>query len=263
MKHIILYLGIILILSGCTSTRHSETYIPQDLEDCFTQLDIQLKPYQIAEMRKGSENDIGNYHFDIGMWIRNNWGLWSKSRLQTYFNNLGIYHPDTMSGIILTCYRRYLNQKPIGMKEIIETIPPQNAHCSKCGEVLQLLCWGGTSKQGYIFECINGRCQSPCLCTRNNGILSVVDFPITRTKAAILAREIINCASLESKEIVRKQKNPIINVPTWHNGKVNWYFRWSDGFPEDKVDASVDLYLDATTGKLVDLSVKQKERTGQ
>jgi hypothetical protein len=49
----------------------------------------------------------------LGLWIRNNWGLWSGSRLQAYFRNLGINHPDSMSGVILVSYHRYLNKLDI------------------------------------------------------------------------------------------------------------------------------------------------------
>jgi len=39
------------------------------------------------------------------------------SRLSKYFNNLGIYHPDDMSGIILDSYHRYLTGKKIKLDE--------------------------------------------------------------------------------------------------------------------------------------------------
>ena len=45
----------------------------------------------------------------LGMWIRNNWGLWKRKKLADYFNTIGVYHPDDMSGIILTSYYRELN----------------------------------------------------------------------------------------------------------------------------------------------------------
>jgi len=54
---------------------------------------------------------ISNSHFGVGMWIRNNWGLWGGGQLADYFNSLGIQHPDDMSSIILTCYYRQLTNK--------------------------------------------------------------------------------------------------------------------------------------------------------
>lgn len=42
----------------------------------------------------------GKFHFGFGMWLRNNWDLWKGSRLSKYFNSIGVYHPDDMTGII-------------------------------------------------------------------------------------------------------------------------------------------------------------------
>jgi hypothetical protein len=65
---------------------------------------------------------IANTHFGFGMWIRNNWCLWGGSRLSKYFNDLGIFHPDDMSSIILTSYHRYLNGEEIRLQEQIDHI---------------------------------------------------------------------------------------------------------------------------------------------
>jgi len=94
-----------------------EIYIPTDLEDCFSALDSLLSPEDIQTMKTGSEDDMIQYHFGLGMWIRNNWGLWGGSRLAKWFNNIGINHPDDMSGIILDSYWRYLNGRPIELEE--------------------------------------------------------------------------------------------------------------------------------------------------
>jgi len=53
------------------------------------------------------------------MWIRNEWGLWRKSRFAKYFHNLGIFHPDDMSDIILTSYGRFLHHQDIRLDEQI------------------------------------------------------------------------------------------------------------------------------------------------
>jgi hypothetical protein len=52
--------------------------------------------------------------------MRNNWNLWTKSRLKRYFNRKGIYHPDDMSGIILKSYYRHLNDIDIDLKNQIK-----------------------------------------------------------------------------------------------------------------------------------------------
>lgn len=49
---------------------------------------------------------MGQYHHFLGMHIRNEWGLWAQGPLVKYFNIIGIYHADDMSGIILESYWR-------------------------------------------------------------------------------------------------------------------------------------------------------------
>lgn len=56
----------------------------------------------------------GEVHFGPGMWMRNNWGLWSdQSRLKQYFDSGGVYAADSISSLIVTSYWRYLNGCPI------------------------------------------------------------------------------------------------------------------------------------------------------
>lgn len=95
-------------------------YIPKDLEDCFRQLNGFWND-SIKNSIKMMKEDafVAESHFGIGMWIRNNWGLWGSSRLSSYFSNLEIFHPDDMSGIILRSYHRKLNSKDIKLEEQI------------------------------------------------------------------------------------------------------------------------------------------------
>lgn len=96
-------------------------YIPKDLEDCFSQIDS-FWPDSIKDrVRQWTENEfLGRLHLGFGMWMRNNWQLWGGSRLSKYFNELEIYHPDDMSGIILDSYHRYLNKKELKLDDQIQ-----------------------------------------------------------------------------------------------------------------------------------------------
>lgn len=87
-------------------------YIPKDIEDCCVQLDKILSDKD-KEYIKGlpKKDDTIDLHFSLGMWIRNNWGLWEGSRLQIYFLKKRINHPDDMSGKILEAYYDWLNKK--------------------------------------------------------------------------------------------------------------------------------------------------------
>ncbi len=80
-------------------------YIPKNIDECMTELDTLLKK---EEKKKFMSSIPMKYHKSLGLYLRNNWGLWQGSRLQKYFTNLGTTHPDDMSSIILNCYWRYL-----------------------------------------------------------------------------------------------------------------------------------------------------------
>jgi len=87
-------------------------YIPANLRECFMELDRQLPEIDKNEMRALlKRDDMIRYHHSLGMWMRNNWGLWGGSRLQKYFSDRGVRHPDNMSSIILYHYHDWLNDK--------------------------------------------------------------------------------------------------------------------------------------------------------
>ena len=93
-----------------TAEKINDIYIPRDLGEAFVELDKLLKDVDKAEMKALPKRDsMINYHMGLGMWMRNNWGLWSSSRLQTYFLLRGVTHPDDMSGVILDYYYDWLN----------------------------------------------------------------------------------------------------------------------------------------------------------
>lgn len=87
-------------------------YIPKDLKDCFLQLDKILSAND-KEAIKGLKNktETIKYHHGLGMWIRNEWGLWGGSRLQKYFLDKKVDHPDSMSSLILEFYYDWLHSK--------------------------------------------------------------------------------------------------------------------------------------------------------
>lgn len=93
-------------------------YIPSDLQDCFKQLDKLLSSAEKKSFSSARENSLSSYHMGLGLWMRNNWGLWKGSRLSNYFNRLGVLHPDDMSGIIIRYYHRYLNGHEFKIDEL-------------------------------------------------------------------------------------------------------------------------------------------------
>lgn len=95
-------------------------YIPIDLPDCMRQLDSILPPEDKELIRSLEEkNFLSRTHLALGMWIRNNWGLWAGSRLATYFDEQGIHHPDDMSGAILRCYYHYVKGEKVNYQQML------------------------------------------------------------------------------------------------------------------------------------------------
>ncbi|MBC8754819.1 hypothetical protein H2O64_09065 [Kordia sp. YSTF-M3] len=115
-KPLLVLFVIIGILISCTDSKTlasekvlDESYVPKNLNEALTQIDFQLSDSLKIEIKKKSESDfIGEVHFGLGLGIRNNWRLWKGSDLSKYFNDIGIYHPDDMSSIILVSYYRKL-----------------------------------------------------------------------------------------------------------------------------------------------------------
>ena len=91
-------------------------YIPSDLDDALTEVDRIMGAKGHDDVLKASERDMIQYHFGLGQWMRNNWGLWKGLRLAQCFNQLGIRHPDDMSGIILDSYWSKVHSKPIDLE---------------------------------------------------------------------------------------------------------------------------------------------------
>ena len=88
-------------------------YIPSDLQGCFWELDSALPASMREDIRACDEANLVRHHFGLGMWMRNNWGLWSEgSPLKQYFDGLGIHEADDASSKILMSYWQYLIQKP-------------------------------------------------------------------------------------------------------------------------------------------------------
>ena len=61
-------------------------------------------------------------HFGLGMWIRNNWGLWKGGNgITDFFHDHGIWHADDMSAIILESYSRLLKEVDVRFHEQVQS----------------------------------------------------------------------------------------------------------------------------------------------
>jgi len=85
-------------------------YIPKNIEECFIQLNKILKQKDVDAIKSLKDRDeMVRYHLGLGMWLRNNWGLWGGSRLQQYLLAKGYKHPDDMTGDLLPLYYDWLH----------------------------------------------------------------------------------------------------------------------------------------------------------
>ena len=87
-------------------------YIPRNIEECFLELNklLSTKDINMIKNAESRDNTI-RFHLDIGLWLRNNWGLWGGSRIQNYLRSKGINHPDDMSAMILRLYYDWLHDE--------------------------------------------------------------------------------------------------------------------------------------------------------
>jgi hypothetical protein len=77
--------------------------IPKWLDDCIN--NIQPDPAKDLKtwVELPEEKAVVIAHHNIGRALRNSLGLWEAEKfLSKCFNKIGVYHPDDMSGIILT-----------------------------------------------------------------------------------------------------------------------------------------------------------------
>ncbi|MGE0773315.1 MAG: DUF6794 domain-containing protein [Cyclobacteriaceae bacterium] len=113
-------LPFVFLLAYCQD-RETLKYKPVNLEDAVSHLAIIHDDTIKAKIRAMSENEfLAGSHFGLGMWIRNNWGLWRGKELAKYLNSIGLFHPDDMSSVILTCYYRELTGRAWELDEQIK-----------------------------------------------------------------------------------------------------------------------------------------------
>ena len=107
-------------LNGQNVSRKEMRYKPVNLEEAVLQLTKILPDTTQQKIFSMTEDEfLGGSHFGLGMWIRNNWRLWRGGKLANEFKSKGIFHPDDMSGIILTCYYRQLHTQDWKLNEQI------------------------------------------------------------------------------------------------------------------------------------------------
>jgi hypothetical protein len=102
------------------------TYIPKDLDDCFAELEKTLSRKEIERMKAGPESEMSRYYYgfsdhlievtySLDQWLRTTWRLHADSRLLQWFKDRGLDDADDIAQIIVRCFWRHLNSKPINL----------------------------------------------------------------------------------------------------------------------------------------------------
>lgn len=108
MKRVVVSLAVLLLVSlvaaqeGDAERQSQEQRIPTTLAEAHVELERILSAQELAKIdAMPSEDDMIQYHFSLGLSIRNGWGLWRGGPLAKHMAELGFTHADAMSGVIL------------------------------------------------------------------------------------------------------------------------------------------------------------------
>jgi len=133
----LLYIFLIILLTCCHTQKVNGP--PKDLSEAINYFDKKWDNQEKVEFIKDS---LKNSYFTIGRWIRNNWIYGGRdSILVEYFKKLGIFHPDDMSGIILTSLYRTLTNKPIDLDNQVESYKSYWRPIQECEKNARKLAW--------------------------------------------------------------------------------------------------------------------------
>ena len=116
-----LFLFTFSALRGQNISKKEINYKPINLDEAIIQLTRILPDETKQKILSMTENDfLSNSHLSLGLYIRNNWRLWRGGQLANYFKSKGVFHPDDMSGIILSSFYRHLHGQEMKVEEQIE-----------------------------------------------------------------------------------------------------------------------------------------------
>ena len=90
-----------------------ETKIPHTKNEAFAQLDAMLSEEDKSAIMNG---DSFEFHFTLGMWIRNNWIYQQeeedvKRLAKAFRTEMLFFEADSLSEKIIEYYQRYLKRK--------------------------------------------------------------------------------------------------------------------------------------------------------
>jgi hypothetical protein len=94
-------------VSNNSSSESKAVEVQRGVPESFSQALDALDAMSSEEDREAYRNDkvdMGLVHRQVGMRLRNDWGLWSGSKLRDYFSERGIAHADWISSAIFEAW---------------------------------------------------------------------------------------------------------------------------------------------------------------
>lgn len=131
VRHAAMLLGATLLCAGCGQApreplpraEHPRPFDspagpgrrPHNLDESLRALEQVLPTDLQLTMKHGSERDMIRYWDDVGRWIRNSWILGNERQpLKEWFEaTYGLHTADEISGVVMTSFWRYLNDRPL------------------------------------------------------------------------------------------------------------------------------------------------------
>jgi hypothetical protein len=90
--------------------------VPRALRHRFFVLDRLLSLAEREEVRQSREDDLFEYHFSLGTFVRNRF-IFSRPKSALAKLARRATHDDTVSSIVLRCYRRHLRGEALQFGE--------------------------------------------------------------------------------------------------------------------------------------------------
>lgn len=98
-------------------------YIPYDIEDAMTQLNLMANEESRAKLI-GIDEDVvvERLNKGLGRWMMVNWSFFEGSRLSHHLRQMGVSIPEDMAEFLITTYYRELNNIDIEIKSRAKAI---------------------------------------------------------------------------------------------------------------------------------------------
>lgn len=113
----------VLVLAACSGPA-PDAAVPAAIAPAFALLDSALTDADRQRLERTLADSAALVHHTLGMWVRNEAGLWRGGPVADSLRARGVRHPDEMSLVILEAYGLHLRGAPIHLDSLIRALPP-------------------------------------------------------------------------------------------------------------------------------------------